>query len=134
MDEHNKNIVDQFTKQALPFAEKMTARSGEELLQAMLRVSAVKSNDTVLDVACGPGLVACAFARVAREVAGIDLTPAMIERARLLQEKEKLSWWLMLLRTKNYSSTAPVWEILPLTTSTPVSRDTRSRFRQSTTK
>ena len=91
MDEHNKNIVDQFTKQALPFAEKMTARSGEELLQTMLRVSAVKSNDTVLDVACGPGLVACAFARIAKEVTGIDLTPAMIERARILQEKEKLS-------------------------------------------
>src|SRR5204862_825198 len=33
-------------------------------------------------VACGPGLVAVAFAAVARHVTGIDVTPAMIERAR----------------------------------------------------
>jgi SAM-dependent methyltransferase len=38
----------------------------------------------VLDVACGPGLVAAAFVRVARHVTGIDLTPAMIDRARAL--------------------------------------------------
>jgi ubiquinone/menaquinone biosynthesis C-methylase UbiE len=91
MDEHNKNIVDQFTKQAVPFAEKMRAESGSELLRMMVGVSGANEKDTVLDVACGPGLVACAFARVAKEVTGIDLTPAMIERARLLQEKEKLS-------------------------------------------
>ncbi len=91
MDEHNKNIVDQFTKQAVPFAEKMTAQSGSELLRMMVAASGATDKDTVLDVACGPGLVACAFARVAKEVIGIDLTPAMIERAQLLQKREKLS-------------------------------------------
>jgi ubiquinone/menaquinone biosynthesis C-methylase UbiE len=36
----------------------------------------------VLDVACGPGLVVAAFARVARHATGIDVTPAMLARAR----------------------------------------------------
>ena len=52
-------------------------------------------NDTVLDVACGPGLMACEFAAVARHVTGIDLTPAMIERARAQQESQgqtNVSW------------------------------------------
>jgi SAM-dependent methyltransferase len=52
-------------------------------------------NDTVLDVACGPGLLACAFARVARHVTGIDLTPAMLEQARALQRQqglENITW------------------------------------------
>jgi SAM-dependent methyltransferase len=42
-------------------------------------------------VACGPGLVVCAFARVARHATGIDLTPAMIERARALQAERGLA-------------------------------------------
>jgi len=36
----------------------------------------------VLDVACGPGLVVAAFARVCLSAAGIDITPAMIGKAR----------------------------------------------------
>ncbi len=40
----------------------------------------------MLDVACGPGLVACEVAKVARHVTGIDLTPAMIEQARQRQK------------------------------------------------
>ncbi len=36
----------------------------------------------MLDVACGPGLVVAAFAKTCRRAAGIDITPAMIEKAR----------------------------------------------------
>jgi SAM-dependent methyltransferase len=45
----------------------------------------------VLDVACGPGLVACTLAAVARQVTGIDLTPAMIEQARARQREQGLT-------------------------------------------
>jgi ubiquinone/menaquinone biosynthesis C-methylase UbiE len=62
MDEHNKKIVDQFTKQAVPFTEKMTRNNAEELIEIMLRASGATTKDTVLDVACGPGIVGCAFA------------------------------------------------------------------------
>jgi SAM-dependent methyltransferase len=49
----------------------------------------------VLDVACGPGLVACTLAQVARHVTGIDLTPAMIGQARARQRSrglKNLTW------------------------------------------
>ena len=47
--------------------------------------------DTVLDVACGPGLLVCAFAARVRHATGIDLTPAMIEQARALQGERGLA-------------------------------------------
>src|SRR5207249_4832525 len=58
------------------------------LAGADLTASGVGLTDTVLDVACGPGVLACAFAEVARHVTGIDITPAMIERAQALQQSK----------------------------------------------
>lgn len=85
-DEHQRLILDQFTKQAVPFSQ-MQNHSPELLLNA----SGAGSEDIVLDVACGPGLMACAFAKVARHVTGIDLTPAMIEQAKVLQQSHCLT-------------------------------------------
>ena len=76
-------ILDQFTRQAVPFSTAPGIRD-EEALRLLVTASGAGPADTVLDVACGPGLVAAAFARVARHVTGIDLTPAMIDRARAL--------------------------------------------------
>lgn len=84
---HNGLIVDQFTRQAQVFAERNKL---EESLPLMLQFSGVSASDTVLDVACGPGIIACAFAEVAHHVTGIDLTPAMLEQARALQAERSL--------------------------------------------
>jgi len=86
--EHNQAIVDQFTRQAVPFSQRHTQ---DDLLQIMLRLSRVTLADPVLDVGCGPGIVACAFAPFARHVTGLDLTPAMLERAQTLQRERGLS-------------------------------------------
>jgi ubiquinone/menaquinone biosynthesis C-methylase UbiE len=85
-DEHQRLILEQFTRQAVPFSQ-MQNHSPEVLLAA----SGAGPEDTVLDVACGPGLMACAFARVARHVTGIDLTPAMIEQAKVMQQADALT-------------------------------------------
>jgi SAM-dependent methyltransferase len=87
---HNQLIVDQFTRMAAPFAE-MPAHSQADSMQLLLETAGVNSEDRVLDVACGPGLVSCAVASIARQVTGIDITPAMIEQARQLQSKRGLS-------------------------------------------
>jgi SAM-dependent methyltransferase len=89
---HDKVILDQFTRQTIPFAEAPIHRDGMDL---MLELSGVERSDRVLDVACGPGLVACAFAVRAGHVTGIDLTPSMIDEARRLQQArglDNLSW------------------------------------------
>src|SRR5207244_6303439 len=57
----------------------------------LLAVSGAGPGDTVLDVACGPGLMACAFAKLARHITGIDLTPAMIEQAKAMQKVDGLT-------------------------------------------
>ncbi len=85
---HNGLIVDQFTRQAVLFAERNKL---EDSLPLMLQFSGVSASDTVLDVACGPGIVACAFAAVARHVTGIDITPAMLEQARALKAERGLT-------------------------------------------
>lgn len=84
-EEHRRLIVDQFTKQSVPFSQ-MPDQSPELILAA----TEVGPTDTVLDVACGPGVLACAFAQIARHVTGIDLTPAMIEQAQALQQAHAL--------------------------------------------
>jgi ubiquinone/menaquinone biosynthesis C-methylase UbiE len=87
---HNESILDQFTRQAVPFSRMAT--QSEALL---LEMSGVTAEDTVLDVACGPGIVACALATRAKHVTGIDLTPAMIEQAQQrqrAQQLENLTW------------------------------------------
>src|SRR5215217_4164781 len=87
-DTHDREIINQFTLQADAFAEKHA--SHEAAFQLALEVTGVTANDTVLDVACGPGLITCAFAQVAQRVVGADLTPAMLERARHLQTEKGL--------------------------------------------
>jgi SAM-dependent methyltransferase len=89
-EEQRRLILDQFTRQAVPFAE-MPAHSNEEANQLLLARAQVGPEDTVLDVACGPGLIACALAGVARHVTGLDLTPAMIEQAQARQRARGLT-------------------------------------------
>src|SRR5438445_11450839 len=79
--EHRHEILDQFTRQATPFATAPGIRD-EAALKLIVECSGAGPNDAVLDVACGPGLVVAAFARVVRHATGIDITPAMLDRAR----------------------------------------------------
>jgi SAM-dependent methyltransferase len=94
MASHRDRILDQFTRQAAPFAAAAAIRN-EEALNRIVQWAGTGPEDTVLDVACGPGLLACAFARVARHATGIDMTPAMLEQARKTQQEQGLknvSW------------------------------------------
>jgi ubiquinone/menaquinone biosynthesis C-methylase UbiE len=90
MNEHQKITIDQFTLQAVPFS-RSSGHANEESLRLLVELAELSGEDTVLDVACGTGMVACAFAEVARRVSGIDLTSAMLEQARLLAQQRNLS-------------------------------------------
>lgn len=91
-DLHAATIRDQFTRQAVPFAR---LPGHGDSVEHLLELSGAGPADSVLDVGCGPGLVACAFARVARRVTGLDVTPRMLEEARARQVAlglENLVW------------------------------------------
>lgn len=94
MSDHHKLIIEQFTQQAVPFSER-AAQSHEEADRLVLNLAEVGPQDTALDVACGPGVLTCKVAQVARHVTGIDLTPAMIEQAQRRQKElglDNLTW------------------------------------------
>jgi ubiquinone/menaquinone biosynthesis C-methylase UbiE len=86
---HQERILDQFTRQAVPFSTAPAIRN-QDALQRIVEMAGAGPDDTVLDVACGPGLLVCAFAKVVRHATGIDLTPAMLEQARELQRQQGL--------------------------------------------
>jgi ubiquinone/menaquinone biosynthesis C-methylase UbiE len=94
VDKQRRLILDQFTRQAVPFSE-MHARDDAKIYRLLIETAGIGSEDEVLDVACGPGLVVCEVARVARHVTGVDLTRAMIEQAEARQRSlglTNLTW------------------------------------------
>src|SRR5215813_5388978 len=78
---HRDLILDQFSRQAVPFSTAPGIKD-EQALRLIIEAAGAGPSDTVLDVACGGGIVVCAFAKVVKHATGIDLTPAMLERAR----------------------------------------------------
>jgi ubiquinone/menaquinone biosynthesis C-methylase UbiE len=90
MSSHNARILDQFTRQAQPFSQSPSV-SNQKALEFIVQSAEAGPEDISLDVACGPGLLVCAFARVVRHATGIDLTPAMLEQARKAQREQDLS-------------------------------------------
>ena len=80
---HSSLILDQFTRQATPFST-ASAITDAGALRMIVDAAGPRPDDTMLDVACGGGIVVCAFAPHLRQATGIDMTPAMLDRARRL--------------------------------------------------
>jgi SAM-dependent methyltransferase len=91
---HSELIRDQFTRQATPFSTAAPI-ANEDALKMIVEAAGAGPNDTVLDVACGGGIVVCGFAPHVRHATGIDMTPAMLAHARLLADEKgiaNVSW------------------------------------------
>jgi ubiquinone/menaquinone biosynthesis C-methylase UbiE len=91
---HDDLIRDQFTRQARAF-NNAAPIANEAALKMIIDAAKPGPNDTVLDIACGGGLIARAFASQVRHVTGIDVTPAMLDQARqaaAAQGLTNLSW------------------------------------------
>jgi hypothetical protein len=54
-EEQRRLILDQFTRQAVPFA-RMPAHSNDESNRLLIDMTGIGPEDDVLDVACGPRL------------------------------------------------------------------------------
>lgn len=80
---HQDLIQEQFTKQSETFGKIAGHHNGLEMIVSMCNA---QSHDTVLDVACGPGIVGCAFAPKVKSVVGIDVVPSMIHKAMARQQ------------------------------------------------
>jgi ubiquinone/menaquinone biosynthesis C-methylase UbiE len=78
---HQDLILDQFTRQATPFSTANTITDANAL-RLIIEAAKPEPHHKLLDVACGGGIVVCAFAPHVKHATGIDMTPAMLDRAR----------------------------------------------------
>jgi ubiquinone/menaquinone biosynthesis C-methylase UbiE len=74
-------VQQQFRRQAEAYST-MKVVTDTRIMEHMVELSGVTPQARVLDVACGPGFVAMAFAPKCRAVVGIDATDRLIARAR----------------------------------------------------
>ena len=85
--DQSDSIRDRFGPAAAAYAESAVHAGGPDL-DAMLAAAELEGRERVLDVGCGPGHTALAFAARAAEVVALDLTPSMLEQAgRLAAER-----------------------------------------------
>jgi len=87
---HQGLILDQFTRQATLFSTAAPITNADAL-RMIVEAARLEPDDTVLDVACGGGIVVCAFAPHVRRATGIDVTPAMLEQAQRLAAEKGLT-------------------------------------------
>jgi ubiquinone/menaquinone biosynthesis C-methylase UbiE len=76
----NADTVTQFTAQVDRFVTSPHVNEPEAVRRFLAAVDP-RGDESALDVACGPGLLARAFAPHVREYVGVDLTPAMVDKA-----------------------------------------------------
>jgi SAM-dependent methyltransferase len=87
---HQGLILDQFTRQATLFSTAAPITNADAV-RMIVEAARPGPDDTVLDVACGGGIVVCAFAPHVRRATGIDVTPAMLNEAQRLAAQKGLT-------------------------------------------
>jgi ubiquinone/menaquinone biosynthesis C-methylase UbiE len=79
--DHLQRVKQEFTRQADQFAAS-AAITDVRLTDRFVEALGPCADATILDVACGPGIVTAALAPKARTVVAFDLTPEMLSKAR----------------------------------------------------
>jgi ubiquinone/menaquinone biosynthesis C-methylase UbiE len=87
---HRELIQQQFDRQAEIYAEMEQTRDNEAH-DVFVSLCGADDRHKVLDVACGPGFLTRRFARVSKEVTGIDITTAFLDMATSLASAEELT-------------------------------------------
>jgi len=87
--DQSDSIRDRFGRAAAAYAQSAVHVGGPDL-DAMLAAGELEGVERVLDVGCGPGHTALAFAGRVAEVVALDLTAPMLEQARRLAAERGL--------------------------------------------
>jgi ubiquinone/menaquinone biosynthesis C-methylase UbiE len=78
--DHESRVRDEFSRQAETFSSS-AALTDAALTDRFVAALGEAGQGSVLDVACGPGILSAAIAKAAREVVAFDLTPQMLQKA-----------------------------------------------------
>lgn len=85
------NMRDFWDLRASEFNKKVNKKNNTaELTQYLLSKGALHKNANILDIGCGAGKYIIPFAKMARSVTGLDISPNMIEFAAENAKKEQL--------------------------------------------
>jgi ubiquinone/menaquinone biosynthesis C-methylase UbiE len=90
MADHNEEVKASFTKQAPRFSSALLTLSSQGYIRWIVERLKLSKQMSVLDVACGTGIVSRALAPLVESVTGIDVTAAMLTEAHLIAEREGL--------------------------------------------
>src|SRR5271167_4365375 len=88
--QHKDRVREEFTRQANEYAAAPVIRDVDHI-EKLISVVAPSREARVLEIATGPGHVAMAFAKVAREVIGVDLTEAPLKIAERMRAERGLA-------------------------------------------
>src|SRR5260370_15076782 len=80
MLDHENRVREEFTRQAETFSASV-AVTDAALTQRFLSALGEAAQKSVLDVACGAGILSAVIAKSARDVVAFDLTPQMLKKA-----------------------------------------------------
>jgi ubiquinone/menaquinone biosynthesis C-methylase UbiE len=83
-------VRERFTRTAEVFGDYAVANRVTEA-EMLARMVSAGPNDRAVDLACGPGTLALRFARHVRSICALDLTPAILARARSNAAKDGLA-------------------------------------------
>ena len=86
-DAHKRAIIDQFNRQASGFAT-VPELHGDDIVALVVDAARPEARDAAIDLACGPGSVACALAARVKWVVGLDATEGMLDQARALARRQ----------------------------------------------
>lgn len=86
---HKDLVREEFTRQANEYAVAPMIRDLDHI-EKLVKLVGPSADARVLEVATGPGHVAMAFAKVAREVIGVDLTEAPLKIAERMRAERGL--------------------------------------------
>jgi ubiquinone/menaquinone biosynthesis C-methylase UbiE len=84
---HIEQVIGQFSQQAEGYS-RLTGSMQSDRNAALRALVSASSDDLLLDVCCGPGLLTLELAPYVRRATGVDLTPAMLEQARAAQAQK----------------------------------------------
>ena len=87
---HKERVREEFTRQADEYAVAPIIRDTEHIAK-LVSIVAPRPDARVLEIATGPGHVAMAFAKVTREVIGVDLTEAPLKIAERMRAERGLN-------------------------------------------
>jgi ubiquinone/menaquinone biosynthesis C-methylase UbiE len=83
-------VRERFTRTAAAFSDfALSNRAGEA--ERLAEMTSPTGEELALDLACGPGTLARIFAKRVKRILGLDLTPALLGRARKEAADERLT-------------------------------------------